>query len=197
MFSPLFNDLVEALRYLPGIGPKSAQRMALHLLQKDRQAASLLAMRLETAIQHIGQCQKCRILTEETICQICADNKRNKKNLCIVENPADVMVLENSVDYKGLYFVLYGHFSPLDGIGPEALGLPLLQKRLEEEQIAEIIIALNTSPEAEITANYIADMAKKHNIQISFLARGVPMGGELAYLDASTLAHAFKGRKLF
>ncbi len=194
--SPLIEKLVESLRCLPGVGPKSAQRMAFHLLQHDRSRAIKLADTIQQAMLNIQHCQCCRIFSELDICSICGNAKRNRQQLCIVETPADVMAIEYSAHYAGLYFVLMGHLSPLDGIGPNDIGLDVLQSRLQDGAIDEIILATNPTVEGETTAYYIADLLKNKKIKITRIAHGVPLGGEIEYVDSGTLAHAFAGREL-
>lgn len=193
--SPLLQNLMQGLRCLPGVGPKSAQRMTFHLLQHDRPGAKRLIEALEQALEHVGYCQYCRMLCEETICHICSNGKRDKTKLCVVESPADVMAIEASQQYRGQYFVLMGHLSPLDGIGPEDIGMELLGKRLTEGAINEVILATNSTVEGDATAYYIAEMAKPLKIQATRIAHGVPMGGELEYVDSGTLAQALVGRR--
>jgi len=193
---PLLNQFVEALRCLPGVGPKSAQRMALHLLERNREAGLKLAEMLEKAMQKIGRCQQCRDLTELKVCSICSNLRRDQSLLCIVESPVDVLAIEQATAYKGRYFVLLGRLSPLDGIGPAELGLDQLAERLNTDPPEEMIIATNPTVEGEATSYYLQRMAKSHNIRITRIAHGVPLGGELEYTDHSTLAHAFGGRLL-
>lgn len=193
--SPLLEQLVEALRCLPGVGQKTAQRMAFHLLQRDRQGGRHLADALVAAVDGIGRCQQCRDLSETDICRTCANPQRDRSTLCIVETPVDVLALEQSTGYKGLYFVLMGRLSPLDGIGPSELGLDRLDARLKQGEVSELIIATNPTVEGEATAHYLAGMADDHKVAASRLAHGVPIGGELEYLDRNTLAHAFAGRQ--
>ncbi|MCV6627566.1 MAG: recombination mediator RecR [Cellvibrionaceae bacterium] len=195
MFSPLIDDLINALRCLPGVGPKSAQRMALHLLERDKPAAAKLAARLGEAVEKVGRCQKCRTLTEQTICNTCANPKRSSKQLCVVETPADVLAIEQAGNYDGKYFVLLGHLSPIDGIGPEDIGIDLLLERLQSEAVEELILATNPTVEGEATAHYLAAQAKGLNVSVSRIAHGVPLGGELEYIDGGTLAHAFNSRR--
>ena len=193
--SPLLTRLMEALRCLPGVGPKSAQRMAFHLLERDREGALRLARSLQDAVEQIGHCSRCRTLSENTLCNICADTRRNDALLCIVETPADVMALDQVTGFKGKYFVLMGHLSPLDGIGPAELGLDSLEQRLKEGGIDEIILATNPTVEGETTAHYISQMAQEYGVAATRLAHGIPLGGELEYIDGGTLAHAFTGRQ--
>jgi len=194
-FSPLINRLIEDLRCLPGVGPKSAQRMAFHLLEHNRDAAKRLAETLLESAEKIGHCQSCRTLTESTVCSICANPKRDKSKLCVVESPADVNAIEQATDYNGLYFVLMGHLSPLDGIGPEQIGLSLLQERVRSGAIDEVILATNPTVEGEATAHYISEIVKECGIKPTRIAHGVPVGGELEYVDGGTLSHAFSGRR--
>lgn len=194
-FSPLINRLIEDLRCLPGVGPKSAQRMAFHLLEHDREGAQHLADSLKEAIDKVGHCQQCRTLSETDICPLCANPKRDRSQLCIVESPADVRAIEQATHYQGRYFVLMGHLSPLDGIGPAEIGLDQLEDRLKEGNITEVILATNPTVEGEATAHYIGEMAKAHGITSTRIAHGVPIGGELEYVDGGTLSHAFTGRR--
>lgn len=193
--SPLINRLIEALRCLPGVGPKSAQRMAYFLLDRQRQGAQTLALTITEALERVGNCSQCRTLSETEICSLCANQGRNQNLLCVVESPADVETFEASTGYRGLYFVLMGHLSPLDGIGPADIGLDLLQQRLQAGEISEVVLATNPTVEGEATAHYIAEMVQAMGITVSRLAHGIPLGGELEYTDADTLAHAFIGRQ--
>jgi recombination protein RecR len=193
-FSPLIDELIEALRCLPGVGPKSAQRMALHILQHDKKKGKQLGNILQESIEKIRHCKRCRTLCETELCSFCNSNRRDSTVLCIVESPDDILAIEKTACYKGLYFVLMGRLSPLDGIGPAELGLGILDNRFSEEDINEIIIATNATVEGEATAHYIAEMAKKHSIKTSKLAQGVPLGGELDYISPDTLAHALQNR---
>jgi len=194
-YSPLIEALVVALKCLPGIGPKSAQRIAFHLLERDRDGARTLASALIRASDEVGNCNQCRTLTENEQCKICASKQRDQSLLCVVETPADVAAVEQTASYRGLYFVLMGHLSPLDGIGVDELGLPLLANRLDQPEIKEVILATNSTVEGEATAYYIAEMAKSKNVKTTRLAQGVPMGGELEYVDGGTLAHALSDRR--
>jgi recombination protein RecR len=191
----LLGQLIQNLCCLPGVGPKSAQRMAFYLLQRDRNGAKILAETLVHAINKIGHCQQCRTLTEHSLCEICADNSRDNSLICIVESPADVWIVDQATVFKGRYFVLQGRLSPLDGIGPDELGLDLLEQRLATGIIKELILATNSTVEGEATAYFISEIARKHQVQASRIAHGVPMGGELEFIDSGTLSHAFKGRK--
>ena len=193
--SPLIQQLVDALCCLPGVGPKSAQRMAYHLLERDRAGARQLSQALQEAADRVGHCRYCRTFTEADVCEICDDERRNRSSLCIVESPADAYAIEQATDFKGIYFVLMGHLSPLDGIGPEDIGLDVLADRLTNENIEELIIATNSTVEGEATAHYISGLAQDNNITVTRIAHGVPLGGELEYVDGQTLYHAFSGRR--
>ncbi|MCH8867585.1 MAG: recombination protein RecR [Proteobacteria bacterium] len=195
LFSPLLLRLIDALRCMPGIGRKSAQRIAFYLLERDRDGATILSSALAEAAEGIGHCSRCRMYTEHDLCSICSASGRDNTQLCVVESPADVMAIEEATGFKGLYFVLMGHLSPLDGIGPEELGLAALQKRLREDGIAELIIATNATVEGDATAHYLAEMATRLDVQASRIAHGVPLGGELEFVDSGTLSHAFFGRR--
>ncbi|MDJ0908410.1 MAG: recombination mediator RecR [Woeseiaceae bacterium] len=195
-YSPLLVKLIDALRCMPGVGQKSAQRIAFHLLERDREGASAMSGALAEAVEGIGHCKRCRMLTEHEICSICTDRGRDETQLCVVETPADVVALEDATGFRGLYFVLMGHLSPLDGIGPEELGLSALEERLGSEGIEEMIIATNPTVEGDATAHYLAELAARHNVQASRIAHGVPLGGELEYVDGGTLSHAFYGRRV-
>lgn len=195
-FSPLTQQLIEALTCLPGVGPKSAQRMALHLLDRDRQKATRLADILSQAMAKIGRCQKCRNFTENPVCHICAQTSRDPALLCVVETPADVIAIEQAGTYRGFYFLLLGHLSPIDGIGPDDIGIPLLDERLGEGEVKELIIATGTTVEGEATAHFISELARKHGVLASRIAHGVPMGGELEYVDSNTLSLALRGRRV-
>ena len=195
MFSPLIDELMASLRCLPGVGPKSAQRMALHLLERDRPGAERLAHSLLKAVEGVGRCQRCRTLTEQTHCGICANNRRDNTMLCVVETPGDVLAIEQAGTYQGKYFVLLGHLSPIDGIGPEDIGVDQLINLLQQEPITEVILATNPTVEGEATAYYISERAKHLNVIVSRIAHGVPLGGELEFIDGGTLAHAFSSRR--
>ena len=195
--SPLLNQLMVALRCLPGVGPKSAQRMALHLPERDRDGAQRLVGVLQTALDRIGHCRQCRDLSETELCTLCANPHRNRSLLCVIEAPADVLAVEQATGFQGLYFVLMGHLSPLDGIGPAELGLEILEARLDEGEVREIILATNPTVEGEATAYYVAELAHERGIRATRIAHGVPLGGELEYVDGGTLAHAFAGRRDF
>jgi recombination protein RecR len=195
-FSPLVQELIESLRCLPGVGGKSAQRMAFYLLERNRIGGAKLASVLERAMTDIGHCQQCRTFTEQTLCAICENSRRElAEQLCVVESPADVIAIEQTGDFQGKYFVLMGHLSPIDGIGPDDLGLDILAKQLANGQFKELILATNPTVEGEATAHYIADLAAKYQVNISRIAHGVPVGGELEFVDGNTLSHALSGRK--
>lgn len=196
-FSPLLNNLVSSLCCLPGVGKKTAQRMALHLLEKDRDGAARLSTDIAQSLENIGRCRQCRILAETDLCDICADERRDQTTLCVVETPMDVIAIESANSFRGLYFVLYGHLSPLDGIGPDELGLKDFVSLIETKNIQEIILATNLTVEGEATAHYLSDLAKPFDIKISRIAHGVPSGGELEYVDGNTLSLALSGRKFF
>ena len=195
VYSPLLNQLIEAFQCLPGVGSKTAQRMAFHLLDKDREAGGRLAATLERAVRSIRNCERCRMLTEEPICRFCASDRRDSRQLCVVETPADLLALEQSGAYRGAYFVLMGHLSPIDGIGPAELGLPLLEQRFSSERFAEIVLATSVTVEGDATAHLVAALAHKHGLKASRIAYGVPVGGELEYIDSGTLARALSGRR--
>lgn len=194
-YSPALARLIEALRCLPGVGPKSAQRMAFHLLERDRDGGREMAASLTEALSNIGHCQRCRMLTEGELCPICTSTQRDASLLCVVETPADVIAVEQSGSFRGQYFVLMGHLSPLDGIGPEQLGLAQLEARLAEGSIREVILATNPTVEGDATAHFIGDLAGRRNVRATRIAHGVPVGGELEYVDGGTLAHALAGRQ--
>jgi recombination protein RecR len=193
--SPALADLIEALRALPGVGPKSAQRMAFHLLQDARPAAGALAAGLTRALERVGRCRQCRMLTEGELCSICANPLRDASLVCVVESPADVVAIEQSGSYRGRYFVLMGHLSPLDGVGPEQLGGREFELLLATGAVQEVILATNSTVEGEATAHLFSQLVQQHAIRASRIAHGVPMGGELEYVDGGTLAHALAGRQ--
>lgn len=195
-FSPLIDQLINALRCLPSVGPKSAQRMAFQLLERDRESGLKLADALTQAMNDVQRCQQCRTFTEQTLCSICADSKRDPALICIVETPADVLALEQSASYRGQYFVLMGHLSPIDGIGPTEIGVTQLLERIEQGEIEEVILATNPTVEGEATAYYISEHVKALGVKVSRIAHGVPLGGELEYVDVGTLAHALSGRRM-
>lgn len=194
LYPPSLLALIEALRVLPGVGPKSAQRMAFYLLERNRVGAQSLSNALQAATREVGHCQRCRMFAEAELCPVCATSTRDRSLLCVVESPADVVAVEQSGSYKGLYFVLMGHLSPLDGIGPEQLGMMQLEKILTEGEVREVILATNPTVEGEATAHFIAELALRHQVRSTRIAHGVPVGGELEYVDGGTLAHALAGR---
>ncbi|MEZ5499380.1 MAG: recombination mediator RecR [Steroidobacteraceae bacterium] len=193
--SPLLAELIESLRALPGVGPKTAQRMAFHLLLKGRPAAQRLSTAMAAAIDKVGRCRRCRMLTEGELCAICAANNRDASLLCVVESPADVVAIEQAAGYRGRYFVLLGHLSPLDGVGPIELGAEQLGRILREGEVAEMIIATNRTVEGEATAHFLSELARTHSVGASRIAHGVPLGGELEYVDFGTLAQAITARQ--
>ena len=192
--SPLLAELIEALRCLPGVGGKSAQRMAFHLLERERERGLKLADTLREAMQRIGHCTRCRNFSEDPVCSICSNPSRDRHLLCVVESPVDLAAIEQATGYRGHYFVLMGRLSPLDGLGPQELGLGLLSERLGEGEVEEMILATNPTVEGEATAHYLAQLARAAGIKPTRLAHGVPLGGELEYVDRGTLAHAFGSR---
>ncbi|MDP6436487.1 MAG: recombination mediator RecR [Gammaproteobacteria bacterium] len=194
-YSPLLQQLLQALRCLPGVGPRTAQRMAFHLLERDREGARGLVTALSEGLERIGECEQCRMLAEETLCWVCASADRDASVLCVVESPADVIAVEDSGIYRGRYFVLQGRLSPLDGIGPEELGLNLFERQIAAGDICEIILATSSTVEGEATAGYLAGLAQEKGINVSRIAHGVPIGGELEYVDRSTLSRAISGRQ--
>lgn len=193
--SSLFSELIEALKTLPGVGPRSAQRMAYYLLHRDPAGARRLSEALALAIDHIRHCSKCNTYTEEELCSICQSNKRNRGQLCIVETPADLMMIEQTQSYSGLYFVLMGHLSPLDGIGPKDIHLDRLLARIEDTELSEVILATNFTNEGESTAYYISEMIKERPVTVTRIAKGMPAGSEVEYVDVGTLAQAFVERR--
>ncbi len=195
-FSPLLKQLIEAFRVLPGVGPKSAQRMAFHLLERDREGAHRLAHLMTQAVKQIGHCEHCRILCEKTLCFICENKNRDHALLCVVQGPAHVAAIEQTGGYPGLYFVLSGHLSPIDGIGPQEIGIDAFARRLNTGLVKEVVLATNSTVEGEATAYYIADLVKSYGIKVTRIASGVPMGGELEYIDGGTLAKALVDRTL-
>ncbi len=195
--SPSLAELVTALTCLPGVGQKSAQRMALHLIERDQKGASRLANAMLGALEKVGRCNQCRNFSDTDICEICSSNKRNSSTLCVVETPADVLAIESSGAFQGTYYVLLGRLSPLDGIGPGQLGLDELENYLADGSVEEVILATSATVEGDITAQFVADIARKTNIKTSRLARGIPLGGELEYVDSGTLSRALSGRQQF
>lgn len=193
--SPLIEQLMEAFRCLPGVGPRSAQRMALYLLERDRAGGRRLSETLATAVEQVGNCSRCHTLTEDDTCRICRDPKREQKLCCVVESPADMFAIEQSGTFRGTYFVLMGYLSPIDGIGPEQLRIARLVQRVQEESVEEVIIACNPTVEGEATAYYIAEQLASSGAAVTRIAHGVPVGGELEFTDGGTLVHAFSGRQ--
>jgi len=193
--SPALDRLVEALRVLPGVGPRSAQRMAYHLLQNDRAGAERLAQALAGALAGVRRCAKCNNFTEDEICALCRSPRRDPSLLCIVETPADLSMVEQTLSYSGMYFVLMGRLSPLDGVGPRDIGLDRLQTRVAGGEVLEVILATNFTNEGEATAHYIAEMLRSREVRVSRIARGVPLGGELEYVDAGTISQALLERR--
>ncbi len=194
-YTPLLQQLMDSLRCLPGVGPKSAQRMAFHLLERNREGAMALAGALEAAVNGIRHCERCRMLTDKPLCEICASTRRDASVLCVVETPVDVYAIESATGFRGRYFVLMGHLSPLDGIGPQELGLSQLEVCLAAGGIAELILATNPTVEGEATAHFVAELARARGIRATRIAYGVPLGGELEFVDGGTLSHAFSGRQ--
>ena len=194
MSSALLEQLIEAFRVLPGVGGKTGQRMAYHVLERGRDGGKRLAESLQAAIDKVGHCERCRDFSEDAVCATCASSAREAQQLCAVESPADLLAIEQATGYRGRYFVLQGRLSPLDGIGPRELGLDLLSSRLAEGEVRELIIATNPTVEGEATAHYLAQLARQHGVRPSRLAHGVPLGGELEYVDRGTLSHAFGSR---
>lgn len=193
-YSRRVERLIQALRCMPGVGPKSAQRIAFHLLERDRDGAKELAEALVDATENVRHCVRCRMLSDDELCGICVSSNRDAASVCVVESPADVMAIEQYTGYRGYYFVLMGRLSPLDGIGPEELGLDRLEQRLGEGEVREVILATNPTVEGEATAHYVGQMARDNGLRVTRIAHGVPLGGELEYVDGGTLSHAFSGR---
>jgi recombination protein RecR len=193
-YSPALSRLIDALRLLPGVGPKSAQRMAFHLLERRRDGAGELAEALQGALETVGHCSRCRMLTDGALCPVCQDTRRDPSVLCVVESPADVIAVEQSGGFRGRYFVLNGRLSPLDGVGPEELGLQHFEAILAEGEVVEVILATNATVEGQATAHVVGELAQRRNVRATRIAQGVPMGGELEYVDGGTLAHALAGR---
>ena len=195
LYPPSLHRLIEALRCLPGVGPKSAQRMAFHLLERDRDGAREIGAALAGAVERLAHCSRCRMFAEGPLCPVCAAPGRDRSLLCVVESPADVVAIEQSGGYRGGYFVLMGHLSPLDGIGPEQIGIDALERLLGDGEVREVILATNPTVEGEATAHFLAEVVAKRGIRASRIAHGVPVGGELEYVDGGTLAHALAGRQ--
>jgi recombination protein RecR len=192
--APSVARLIDALRTLPGVGPKTAQRMAFHLLQDGREGARRLAEGIDHALTNVGRCRCCRMFTEAELCAVCESPQRDASLLCVVESPADVVAIEQSGGYRGRYFVLMGHLSPLDGIGPEQLGVGELEALLSEGLVQEVILATNPTVEGEATAHFLSELTRARGVRATRIAHGVPIGGELEYIDGGTLAHALAGR---
>ncbi len=193
--SPLVGRLVEALRCLPGVGPKSAQRMAFHLLERNRAGARELARVIEEAAASVGRCESCRTLSEHAQCPVCASARRDSRTVCVVETPADMAAIDACAGYEGVFFVLMGHLSPLDGIGPRELGLDQFELRLDRGGVDEVILATSSTVEGEATAHYLAELVRDRGIRATRIAQGVPMGGELEFVDGGTLARALVARR--
>lgn len=194
-FSPLLEQLIDSLRSLPGVGPKTAQRMAFQLLERGRANGKNLSRVLHEAMEKIQHCKMCRTFSETEFCKLCTSSHRDSSILCIVETPVDMVAIEQLGMYRGLYFVLMGHLSPLDGIGPEDLGIKQLIALFDQRVVTEVILATNPTVEGEATAHYICELVKQRNIKVTRIAHGVPLGSELEYIDSGTLAHAFSGRE--
>lgn len=195
VYSPLLNQLIQALQCLPGVGAKSAQRMAFHLLDKDREGGGRLSNVLQEAMRSVRNCERCRMLTEETMCRFCASERRDATQICVLETPADLLAIEQSGAYRGRYFVLMGHLSPIDGIGPRELGLELLEERFKSEGFTEVVLATSVTVEGDATAHLVAALAHKYGLRASRIAYGVPVGGELEFIDSGTLSRALTGRR--
>jgi recombination protein RecR len=195
--SPLIDRLVEAFQILPGVGPKGSQRMVLHLLQHNRSGGQRLADALQAAMAGVRHCERCRNLADEPLCGYCTDQRRDDSQLCVLESPADIIAIEQAGGYRGRYFVLHGHLSPIDGMGPDELGMSALLERVRDQPPDEVILATNLTVEGEATAHYIHDLLKPHVRTISRIAHGVPLGGELEYIDGGTIVHAMQGRRDF
>jgi recombination protein RecR len=191
----LLNQLIEALRCMPGVGPKSAQRIAFHLLERDREGGARLARIMGEAIARIGRCQRCRTLSEHDRCGLCASPNRDQTLLCVVEQPSEIVAIEHATEFRGLYFVLGGRLSPIEGIGPEELGLDLLERRMREGGLVEVILAISPTVEGSVTAQYIGECAREVGVKVTRIAHGIPLGGELEHVDGGTLALAFTGRR--
>ena len=194
MLSPLLENLVKAFTALPGIGRKTAQRLVVHVISSKPEVARELSAALAQAVEQIGKCQKCRNLSETSLCSLCLDLKRDEKLLCVVESPMDVVAIENAGGYRGRYFVLYGRLSPIDGIGPSQLGIANLENLIRESAVEEVILATNLTVEGEATAHFVSDRAKALGAKVSRIAHGVPTGGELEFIDSQTLGFAIEGR---
>jgi recombination protein RecR len=196
LYPPSLSRLIEALRCLPGVGPKSAQRMAFHLLERERDGGREIAAAIAGSLDKLGHCRRCRMFAEGELCPVCATAGRDRALLCVVESPADVVAIEQTGSYRGCYFVLMGHLSPLDGVGPAEIGIDALEKLLDDGEVREVILATNPTVEGEATAHFLAEVAARRGLRASRIAHGVPVGGELEYVDGGTLAHALAGRTL-
>ena len=194
LYPPALSRLIEGLKRLPGVGPKSAQRMAFHLLERDLSGSRELGAALGQAVERLGRCQRCRMFAENALCPVCTAPTRDRSLLCVVESPADVVAIEQSGGYRGTYFVLMGHLSPLDGVGPEAIGIDALEQLLAEGEVQEVVLATNPTVEGDATAQFLAEIVVRRGLRASRIAHGVPVGGELEYVDSGTLAHALAGR---
>lgn len=195
MTSPLIDELTDAFRCLPGVGPKSAERMVMYLLERDRDGGLRLAERLASVMADVGHCRVCRDFTEAEVCGICANPARDRSLICVVESPANVLAIEQTGAYRGLYFVLMGHLSPIDGIGPDDLGVDQLVARAADDEVREVLLAVNPTVEGEATAHYITESMKALSVRLSRLAQGIPLGGDLEYVDGGTLLQAIVGRR--
>ena len=191
----VIQQLISAFRCLPGVRPKSAQRMAFYLLQRDRAGGQHLAHSLVEAMSKVGNCRRCRTLSEKEVCAVCANPKRDSSLLCVVESPADMAAIEHGTGYRGQFFVLGGHLSPLDGIGPEELGVDVLEQRLGEGDVTEVILATGATVEGQATAHYLSELVHEKSIRVTRISQGVPLGGELEFIDSSTLNHAIGERQ--
>jgi recombination protein RecR len=194
-YSPLIDRLIEALRCLPGVGPKSAQRIAFHLLERNREGARRLAAALREAVETVRHCERCRNFSDASLCRVCAGTKRDASLLCVVESPTDIGLIEQAGGYSGRYFVLMGRLSPLDGIGPEDLGIKKLTDLLNTGEVTEVILATSTTVEGQATAHYLTELIQGRGIRVTRLAQGIPLGGELEFVDSGTLAHAISSRR--
>ena len=194
LYPPSLSRLIEAFRCLPGVGPKSAQRMAFHLLERDRGGGNEIAASVAAAMAKLGHCRRCRMFAEGDLCPVCAATGRDTSLLCVVESPADVVAIEQTASFRGCYFVLMGHLSPLDGVGPAEIGIDDFEKLLGAGEVKEVILATNPTVEGEATAHFLAEVAARFGLRASRIAHGVPVGGELEYVDGGTLAHALAGR---
>ena len=191
------DKLIEAFRCLPGVGPKSAQRMTYHVLQQDRDGGLELSAALRDAVEKVGNCKRCRTLTDSDVCMVCMDKSRDAGVLCVVESPSDMTAIDKGTGYRGRFFVLMGHLSPLDGIGPDQLGMGMLEQRLDEGEVKEVVLATSSTVEGQATAHYIGELVRSRGLRATRLAYGIPLGGELEFVDSTTLAHAFQGRTEF